>query len=492
MDLETNECCYLCGKKFDNKNTKKHDEHIIQQAIGGNLIADNILCASCGEILGKEIDKPFVEIFDPIVSLLNIRKDRDSKNNKGTKAYINGIEVVYKNKEAYPVKPFHLYTIDKKEVLIFAGKKQAKNYRKKVENELKENFKEQNLPKINIISNIADMEGVVEFPINIDNLSFKKGLAKIAIGFAIKNGVKREDLPLVLEVKKDLAYIKNKIIAIPFYPLGLIDQLIEFQRSNFQPYPIHNLILFTLRYDPAIPSNKNKKVLICYIELFSTFQFYIVLNEEYYGEDIYKEYHQQIIKKESINMEFGRRYYKERPLYLKSLNITEDEVKNRFERRQDKYKNIAEAEQDLIIEKLNKTKYDFDFEEFLNFMLDKVMLQVLLYKQIKEINNFKERKHILDSTFLNKLNPYIKHVLDTITSNEETFIKLLMCYRMHYQDNFINMYRRFYCNTEVDFMNYYDRLLENFKKLQEEGSFREYGYLKIKMLFDFMHKKRNE
>src|SRR5690606_8042532 len=38
--------------------------------------------------------------------------------------------------------------------------------------------------------------------------------------------------------------------------------------------------------------------LICYIELFSTFQFYVILNENYIGDKISKSYSQSVLKRE--------------------------------------------------------------------------------------------------------------------------------------------------------------------------------------------------
>ena len=70
------EKCYRCGKKFDHSNVKKHDEHIIQQSIGGSLTVNDILCSSCGGILGNEIDVPFAGIFDSLTTRLDIKKDR--------------------------------------------------------------------------------------------------------------------------------------------------------------------------------------------------------------------------------------------------------------------------------------------------------------------------------------------------------------------------------------------------------------------------------
>ncbi|MBS5837136.1 MAG: hypothetical protein KIC74_10255, partial [Neisseria sp.] len=38
-------------------------------------------------------------------------------------------------------------------------------------------------------------------PFNLDNKAYKQGMAKIAIGFAIAHGVKREELEYVLDIE---------------------------------------------------------------------------------------------------------------------------------------------------------------------------------------------------------------------------------------------------------------------------------------------------
>ena len=53
------------------------------------------------------------------------------------------------------------------------------------------------------------------------------------------------------------------------------------------------LKLFTSKY------NDGKTRLYCYLDLFSTFQYYVLLNDDYKGEEISKAYAQRLIPKES-------------------------------------------------------------------------------------------------------------------------------------------------------------------------------------------------
>ncbi|HHK6039191.1 TPA: HNH endonuclease, partial [Neisseria subflava] len=74
--------CYLCNEDLTPEND--HGEHIFQQALGGTLVKKGVLCESCGNRLGKEIDVPFVEIFKNYTSRLPINFDRKSENKNFT------------------------------------------------------------------------------------------------------------------------------------------------------------------------------------------------------------------------------------------------------------------------------------------------------------------------------------------------------------------------------------------------------------------------
>lgn len=67
-------------------------------------------------------------------------------------------------------------------------------------------------------------------------------------------------------------------------------------------------MLFTQNY------TNNKKSLYCYIDLFSTFQYYVILNDNYEGEDIYEVYYQTVVKQEITKIDI-------RKVRLKHLNI---------------------------------------------------------------------------------------------------------------------------------------------------------------------------
>lgn len=504
--------CYLCGKEFDDKDVKKHDEHIIQQSIGGNLTVNDILCSFCGGKLGNEVDVPFVKIFEGIATRLDIKQDRKGNNQstKSVKGKMGNIDVIWKDFKVSPVKPFHLYTIDKRFVIIYANEQTAENYKsKKVKKEINENLLNQilikskklkwlNKARILTLKDFQyqfnefckkfeviicdDMDGLVKFPFNMNNKAFKTGLAKIAIGFASSFGVEREDMPLVLNIDKNTneAKIQDKILTIPFYPLGVMDKLIEVQKNEFEHYPFHNIILFTIDYDPK--TSKGKKVLICYVELFATFQWYVVLNEEYYGDSIYKFYAQQILKKDDYKVELGRRYYKERNIWLHPLGITEEYIDKKYNKRKDKTKSRFEIEHEIIQEETIKQKYKFDFEGYMQNTISGINNQVLIFKdkeKFSRINNdvtkFLNNKDIV-ATYIS--------VLSNFDGYQNFNNNLFLFYSLDYDENeifSIYSFRIFYYQ-EGKLKNYYSELLDNFQLLQNDGSLKDYHHKKMYML----------
>ena len=515
--------CYLCGKEF-NEEIKKHDEHIIQQAVGGNLTENNILCSSCGGSLGKEVDVPFCEIFDGIATRLDIKKDRNNNKQSSTNGkYINlkyrlmnlswsimpkkmnlldfqyqyknfcneigEIEVIWKNFKVTPLKPFHKYMDNHKQVIIYANKKQAKQYKKKIEKEISERFQENEKPEITFCD---DLNGIIEYPFKMNNKAFKRGLAKIAIGFASKHNIPRENLPLVLEIdnKTKQGKILDDIQTIQFYPLGIIDRLIEIQKNEFEHYPYHNLILFTLDYDPKI--SNGKKVLICYIELFSTFQWYIVLNDEYYGKSMYEFYAQQILKKDDYIVELGRRYYKERNIWLQPLGITEEYIDKKYNSREDRNKTRWDIEEELIQEETIKQKYKFNFESYIHNIVSGISNQVSLVQQKEQFQKPEFRQTYFGQFVNNKYLMKEYEIFDNIENIMNFKQNLDLFFSQKYNEELddydeifsISSYRRIYVENG-NLKNYTD-LVRYTEILNKSQALKLYGYQKMHILENYI------
>jgi len=294
--------CYLCDDELKDINiagTNNHKEHILPNAIGGRLKAQDILCATCGSGFGEEIDKNFVQIFFPFTERIDLAKERGDNDNsiKGS-MLIDGTlkQVNFKNFKVFPTEPFYKIDETNKIVFIYAYTKVAKSFINKAKNDMTKSGKDLSLYKFQIID---DISGDVDFEFKMDNNSFALGLNKIATEFAILNKVDRFQLTRSLDLTNKKIIATNNIY--PYFPIGNFEKAIELVKPYIDTnYPAHHLILFT----EEIKSSKTK-LLVCYVELFSTFQYYVILNEDYNGEDIYEFYYQTVIKQKpnEINVE---------------------------------------------------------------------------------------------------------------------------------------------------------------------------------------------
>ncbi len=304
--------CYVCNKEMVDNPTeanqcKVHGEHIIHNGIRGKLISHSILCEECGGAYSKD-DANFCKIFAPFVVALSDRMipadhgNTDGNTLKGSifktpdvKEGDEGIEVTAKNGEVIPVQPF--YTIEGNKIDVYVGKKRIKDYLKVLTKELADkgdNIANYTIEKHTDIHNQGYLAYYFSKGNDNFNEDFKKGMVKIATEYALHCGIGRELLTEVISIddkgKATIDYDKAKLI--PFIPTTLFDILYEDHRYLFEDgYPSHMLKLYTSKY------NDGKTRLYCYLDLFSTFQYYVLLNDDYEGEEICETYAQRLIPK---------------------------------------------------------------------------------------------------------------------------------------------------------------------------------------------------
>lgn len=377
--------CYLCNDTLTSEND--HKEHIFQQAIGGTLAVEGILCQKCGGLLGKEIDVNFTQIFKNYTSRLPINFDRKSENTIKSEICIIHVLKFKKDFECYmnknnisPVKP-HSFLDESKLIIICPlswKKKQVEEYKKY-------NMKEYGIKaedEVTVIQDFSKLDYSIQIPFKMDNISYKKGMAKIAIGFATHKGINRDNLECVLDVGNKK--IHDKLCVIPYIPNDFIHQAIEeFRFETENPDCLsHQIKLFNI-----------KNQLICYIELFGTFQCHILLSENYQGEPVYHTYMQPLfaIKREELECEL---HPKDMMLYFHHLpNGYDVSNKNLLKDinhgiRTNQYELDLNEYYDNLLQAL-----DFDFTFFI-----KGMEQHMRSERLKKF--FIENKNYIDSNIL--------------------------------------------------------------------------------------------
>lgn len=297
----------MVDKPTDSNQSKAHGEHVIHNAIRGKLISHSILCEECGGAYSKD-DANFCKIFAPFVVALNSRMilaDHGKTEGNTLKGCIfktpdvkegdEGIEITAKNGEVIPAQPF--YKIEGNKIDVYAGKKRISDFIKVLSKELAENGNDianYTIEQHTDIQNLGYLAYYFSKGNDNFNQEFKKGMIKIATEYALHCGLEREVLSEVISIddkgKAKIEYDKAKLI--PFIPTTLFDKLFEYHRFLFEEgYPSHMLKLFTLKY------NDGKTRLYCYLDLFSTFQYYVLLNDDYKGEEISETYAQRLIPK---------------------------------------------------------------------------------------------------------------------------------------------------------------------------------------------------
>lgn len=244
----TRKNCVYCDKEI----TTRSREHVIHNALGGLYESGDICCPECNNYVSKHIDVPFTKIFTPIVG--NIRNMTKSHNKNSLPVYTGTVS----------------YNGKKYEANIKAGKVLSCQ---ELSRELR--------------CNISELPLEIEsYNFDLDNECFQTGIAKIAFNYALAVDVDFDLIKSGLTVTKTdngIAKIEYNYPLVPFCPMNAVDAVLELGTPTDL---YHNLILFS-----------QNNLLWCYVDLFNTFQYYVLLSEQV-PEDI-KIYHNyaQTLKK---------------------------------------------------------------------------------------------------------------------------------------------------------------------------------------------------
>ena len=241
--------CIYCNREI----TTRSKEHVIQNALGGLYESEDICCPECNNFISKHIDVPFTTIFNPIIS----RIDNFSKTNNTKSTPLCTGTIVYKGKYY--------------EANIKAGKVVSCP---ELSRELRCDISKLPLQ-------------IVSYNFDLKNSAFQTGIAKIAFNYAMAQNIDFKYLESGLVVDKSgnaVNSIKYNYNIIPFCPLNPVDVSLELDGDASEPF--HNMILF---------SQHNE--LWCYVDLFNTFQYYVLLSDKIpENHKIYANYTQTLQK----------------------------------------------------------------------------------------------------------------------------------------------------------------------------------------------------
>lgn len=224
--------CVYCNKEI----TTRSREHVIQNALGGLFESEDICCPECNNYISRQIDMPFTTIFNPILgSIDNLVKTHNKNSTPSCMATIS-----YNGK---------LYT----DAYVKSGRVVGCA---SLSRELRSNISKLPLE-------------IVSYNFDLKNKSFQTGMAKIAFNYALACGIDFDILRSGLNVVRsgtEVTSIEYKYPLVPFYPMNALDTCLELG-SPTELY--HNMILFSAHNQ-----------LWCYIDLFNTFQYYVLLSDK--------------------------------------------------------------------------------------------------------------------------------------------------------------------------------------------------------------------
>lgn len=372
--------CYLCERPLEadiSETSLNHYEHIIPQTIGGQLTARDILCKECGgdKCLGGKVDKPFSETFRIVTERIDMKRDRQTRPVplKGKLRVLENdsiIEVSLRDSVLSAQRPNYKIDHSTKKVLVFANEVVAKDFVKKVERDLTSNHEIDPDYQFEVISDLTkypEYFGVLELPFAIDNQIFEKGFAKIAIEFALSQGVARSVVSHLIDTTTRT--IKAEGTLLPYYPIFKPEEIIEYLRTSIDEcFMSHSLVLFSQR---QIQENGDElKQLYCFIELFGTFQYFVRLNMNYIGKNIEPiTYSQKILKASSEEVDINGLSPKDVSIYMRELGISFNHIKDK-----------TDEEAKKMIQKTfdSRNRYKFDYSDNMKRLVDRMLHDSIL------------------------------------------------------------------------------------------------------------------
>lgn len=387
--------CYLCGNPLTTQTS--HDEHIIPNGIAGKLTSNKILHKDCGNALGDDIDVHFANKFSLLLNLLDAKFDRDNTASGKCEITVNGakFKCFVSNGHVYIINTYE----DKKTKTVYCNYKQVENIRKKHGNEYTY------ITEFNIQH--LDFENLL-----LLSHSDKKALTKIAVEYALHYGIKIEHLDSAFDI--DSNNFKDTDI-IPYYPINRFERFIEKMKWYFEKqristatqlvvnseFPTHSLHLFS-----------RGKQLFCFVSLFSYYEFYVLLSNNYCGSEISEWHFESVVKKTTYESVYDLR--NEDP---KNIDICAKHWNTSFE---DICSQIYESkkldpENGGILRKEQATNYRKEDPELYMLTVVQDSAQALLFQDCKR----KGLKSVIQHIPLE-----IESCLESIISTDDDFLKI--------------------------------------------------------------------
>ena len=273
--------CYICEDPLDDSNKSK--EHVLLNAIGGRLKSTDLLCSKCNNEQGSDADKHLAEQLAFWSSFFNVKRD------SGKNALIKGGKG--KSGKTYHLKdgtkpilanPEFNKEVNGNEVTYSLTARDDKEMKSMLEG-IKKKHADFDVEKA--MDNAQYIEEYLNEPIKFQTVvggekSFPS-ILKTAINFFILNGGRRKD------IEDLIPYLNGKTLTTQvkhFHPKKSVYK----KDANEIIHMIHMV------------GSKGKKVLYCFVELFSSFSFLVMLSDNYEGSSLSKTYAYDVLNRKEV------------------------------------------------------------------------------------------------------------------------------------------------------------------------------------------------
>ncbi len=289
--------CAICDVALSHLNNS--NEHILPNAIGGQKKIKNFICNDCNNLTGMNWDAELANQLNPLCLFFGITRDRGTtpsqifKTDKGTliKKHIDGsfglAKPTYNEIKTEKGTKINIQTDSIKEF-----KKMLSGVKRKypiidIEDVMKNaSFKE-----------VYPNETVM-FELSIGGLMGGRSIVKSALALAVNSGENPKNCSQALN------YLKNKNSEAPFGYYYEHDLVVN-RPNNFVFHCV------------AVQGNKEKKLLLGYVELFSIYRMVICLSDIYEGHDFFHSYAINPVLGQEINLEV-------------KLDLSREEIKDTY------------------------------------------------------------------------------------------------------------------------------------------------------------------
>ena len=280
--------CYLCNEEITDDT--KHYEHIIPNGIAGKLKSDTILHRACGERLGKEIDVYLANKFSILINMFNTKRDRSTNSSVKFPISIGNKKLMCTLSEGKIY--FNNFYKDEANKKIYCSKKNVEK--------LKNNFHDFTyITECDISILEPELKKLIEL-----STKDKECLTKIAVEFALFYEIPIEHLSSAFDTENKK--FKTPGI-IPYRAINSFEYVIENLKWYFEKQRIHSeksTIINSEYPTHALHLFNHKNKLYCFISLFSFFEFYTLLSDNYTYKNISEWHIESVVKTSAYDISY--------------------------------------------------------------------------------------------------------------------------------------------------------------------------------------------